>query len=101
MSKIFIGLGGSVFLAIYLVLIMVFGGVVLRDLWLWFVIPLFPTLPALTIAQAAGVKAVIGFASGLQFPPKDESKFSWTKVVIPFAAYALVWFMGWVLKGFV
>ena len=52
---------------VVMVPIALLGGVVLSDLWAWFVVPVFPTAPTLTTIQAVGIAIVAGFfKSGLK-----------------------------------
>ena len=81
-------------------------GFVLKKLWGWFVIPLFPSAPAVSIAQAIGISLVVGYLTHQDSESKSESSASSAKGVMAFALLglfiqsAIVFLFGWVTHLF-
>jgi hypothetical protein len=72
------------------------SGFVLSVLWGWFAAPL--GAPVLTVGQACGVRAIVGYLTFT--PPKENEETSSTAHTIVFAALApaLALFFGWLIK---
>jgi hypothetical protein len=76
---------------------------VLTKLWAWFIVPLFPGAPSLTMAQAYGIALVIAMVthqhSEAQEEP-DKEKRQIAAIVSLFVWPLLVLFVGWIVKAY-
>ncbi len=57
-------------------LMSVIDGWILSLFWVWFILPLFPTLPALDVIHAIGLAAVVRALrpNGINYDESDEAK---------------------------
>ena len=72
-------------------------GFVLTKLWVWFVIPLFPSVPVLALWQAVGLAMVVNYITGQQSITSKDHETNWGATV--FASFILPWmtlFFGWI-----
>ena len=72
-------------------------GFVLVILWRWFVVPVFPSLPQLTVTQAVGLALI---ASLLQIRPYT-GEHEWIDVVAHKLAYGILLPPSMLLIGFI
>lgn len=95
-------LGGLLLIAIALVYGVFAWGIVMYEFWYWFVLPVFPTLPHVTIVQCVGLMLFIGLfhtniPQVIKKEYKDESMHNWMTVLAPPVALLV----GWLIHIFV
>jgi hypothetical protein len=97
-------IGALAFLPLFAVVSWLLNGVVLVQLWEWFVRPVFETAPAITVWQSVGLAAVVGFltdklayAQAIKDPEKTK-----TPWIVAYAITNPLWALalGWVLQYF-
>jgi len=76
----------------------VWGGIVLRMLWAWFIVPTFG-LPSLSIPVAIGIGLMMTFLTYKYFP-KEEGKDIYISVVSEFLVPFLALVLGWMVHLF-
>jgi hypothetical protein len=91
-------LGGLLLIALALFYGAFAWGFVMYKFWGWFVLPVFPLLPTLTIVQCVGLMCFIGlFHSNvpqiIKKEYKDESQHTWITVLAPPVSL----FIGWLI----
>lgn len=85
-----------------------YSGLVLSYLWAWFIIPVFPALPALTFIQAGGIMLLVGFlnygilmVTSIHLSSHDreiaESPFKLAMMSMIFIT--LCWLIAWFFKA--
>jgi hypothetical protein len=82
----------------YMVLVTLLNGVVLVDLWQWFIVPIFHIAP-LNIPQALGISLMVGFMAhqiSRQKDTEDNRVVLFTAVLRTLSA----WGFGWVIMKF-
>lgn len=72
------------------------GGVVLQDLWGWFIVPF--GLPELGLAHAIGINIIVGFLTYRYIPRKNGD--GWTAGITPFVYVLFAWVIGAVVHSF-
>ena len=72
------------------------GGVVLQDLWGWFIVPF--GLPELGLAHAIGINIIVGFLTYRYIPSKDGD--GGTAGITPFVYVLFAWGIGAVVHSF-
>lgn len=81
---------------------MLFRGMVVRDLWYWFVVPL--GLPVLSIAHAIGLSGMIFYITfAIREESKDDKTFFQsfiTNLIAAFILGLLAWGTGWAVAQF-
>lgn len=100
-------IGALIIVGIFLLLAptVILDGWVLSILWRWFVTPVFPALPVLSVAQATGLFVVVGMARlGIKaedYTDSDGHGSPWMMVVMGLAGPLLLLLLGqlvlWVL----
>lgn len=78
----------------------IINGFIIVDMWEWFVLPIFVTLPALTTGQAIGLGVITGYMCKYHkiWEPKEEKeagagfKFA-MGIILPF----FVWLNAWIV----
>ncbi len=78
------------------------GGIVLRDLWKWFVIPIF-NMNELSIIQAIGLNFFVGFMiiKVKDLDSKDEEDYAWLVNIIKATLFNLMmWGFGYIIYLF-
>jgi hypothetical protein len=101
---------GCLGLAAGFVLLVVFGvlwrAFVLTKLWVWFILPVFPTLPTLSLAQMYGVALVVGsltHTADSEPEPDDEearNKRHIHRIANGFLYPLLLLTVGWIVKRY-
>lgn len=81
---------------ILIVLGSLLGGVVLQDLWGWFVTPF--GLPQLGLAHAIGINVIAGFLTYRYVPSKEGD--GWVASITPFVYILCAWGIGAVVHSF-
>lgn len=77
----------------------IINGIVIRLLWLWFIVPVFEA-PALTVAQAIGLTFLVRFAlTSLNKATKEELEWSDVAAWLIYPLFALG--IGWAIAQFV
>ena len=77
-------------------------GLVLYKFWYWFLLPVFPVLPAISYLAAVGLFIFIGLfdrntgASYITDEYKDKSTMVWASLALPWGAL----FVGWIFSLF-
>ncbi len=84
--------------AIALFLSVILGGIVTKDLWLWFFVETF-NLPELSIASAIGISLVIGWIAKNPYKPEDEG--FWHILLESLIRTLSAWGVGWIIYQFV
>jgi hypothetical protein len=100
MEALLVLLGGSVLVFGLIAVFTILDGLLLAQLWTWFIIPIFH-LPGITIGQAIGLSMVISFTTNQSNPYKGESKDG----IVVFGEYVLkllfYWGLAYVIHFFV
>lgn len=80
------------------------GALVLRDLWSWFVVPLWPMMWELQLPEALGINLVVGYITHQTYPgpsKKDvtgKASHEWLHVFqISVAVPASFWTVGYIV----
>lgn len=87
---------GFVLTGVLLILGSLLGGVVLQDLWGWFVTPF--GLPQLGLAHAIGINVIAGFLTYRYVPSKEGDV--WVAGITPFVYILCAWGIGAVVHSF-
>lgn len=82
----------------YMVLTTLLAGVVLVDLWVWFVMPIFH-VGALNIPQALGISLLVGFMTH-QISNSKQTEKTATIFVTGAMRPLILWGIGWVIMKF-
>lgn len=93
-------LGFIVLVLVWTCLYIVLGGIILKDFWEWFILPVFPLLPALTIKTAAGLSFIVGHMCKYikLFETEEEKKRNkWEKIFVALTLYPFLWGCGYLL----
>ncbi len=82
--EVFLALLGALsFAGLMIAVGVLLNGLALSLLWSWFIVPLFPSMPVLTVGQSIGVAMVVGFLT-YQYvdaePSKDSKK--WLNAIL-------------------
>lgn len=73
-------------------------GLVMYKFWGWFLLPVFPSLPSLTFAQAMGLAVFIGLFHTVQTQViKKEYKDELQGLLLPIVAPWVTLFFGWII----
>jgi len=74
-------------------------GLVVWKFWYWFLLPVFPTLPAITFIQGVGIMLVVSLFRGHPAQIiKDEYVNKSTGIIITAIMPWLALFLGWLIK---
>lgn len=87
---------GFVLTGVLLILGTLLGGVVLQDLWGWFIVPF--GLPELSLAHAVGINVIAGFLTYRYVPSKEGD--GWVAGITPFVYILCAWGIGAVVHSF-
>jgi hypothetical protein len=97
---IIIGVLGIILLVAFILVYATFAwGFVLWKFWYWFLLPVFPSLPEVTLVQCVGLMFILSLFH-VQTPQmikkeyKDESLQNWATFLSPL----LTLFIGWLIK---
>lgn len=80
------------------ILLVLLSGVVLVDLWAWFVVPVFH-LVHLDIPQALGISLLVGYLTKQIDTKKSDDKMR-NKFVTDFLWALSTWGIGWIISKF-
>ncbi len=92
-------LGGIALIALALLYHAFAWGIVCWKFWYWFLLPVFPTLPEVTLIQCVGLMMFVGLFhdTPLQVIKEeyvDNTKKNWITFLTPLIAL----FLGWLIK---
>jgi hypothetical protein len=92
-------LGGIVLFALAILYGAFAWGFICWKFWYWFLLPVFPTLPEVTLVQCVGLMMFIGlFHTAIPPMPKkeyrDDTSKNWATVIAP----PIVLLLGWLVK---
>lgn len=80
------------------------GGWVLSIVWTWFVIPLFPMAPILTIPQAIGFSLVTGMLAGSSSQTDNKERTTGEEIVhllaVAFGRPIMILVIAYIIKSF-
>lgn len=75
----------------------ILNGFIICDMWKWFIVPIFPNMPILTIGQAIGLGLITAWMCKYQkITDTEEEKnrnINYIQAIFPFS----VWFCAWIL----
>lgn len=99
MEILLMGLGVVVLLGIALFYGAFSWGLVTWKFWYWFLLPIFPTLPAITFLQAVGLAFFISLFKGqpaqaIKKEYADQTNMAIAQILAPW----LTLFVGWLVK---
>ena len=77
-------------------------GFVINKFWIWFVLPVFDSAPALDIGHAIGISMVVSILTYQHVPQLKDQKYDSTGAIAFGLSYPLTaLLMGWVVKQFI
>ena len=71
-------------------------GFVTYKFWHWFILPVFPNMPLVTLLQAIGLSTFIGLFKGTKESVKKEYRED-SSTIIPWIAPLVVFGIGWII----
>lgn len=95
MAALFLVIGGFV----SYILLVLLSGIVLVDLWGWFVVPVFH-LAQLNIPQALGFSLLVGYLTKSINTKQDENSIFY-KFGLGFFWSLTMWGLGWIISRFI
>lgn len=96
------GIAVAVLTPILLAVVYILNGWVIFNYWGWFVLPVFETLPVITLAQAVGLSLVSSlFKTGTYGLAKDENVSKWSKFGMMLFAPVYMVILGWVVHSLI
>jgi hypothetical protein len=98
--EIIIGILGIILLVAFIFVYATFAwGFVCWKFWYWFLLPVFPTLPAVTLVQCVGLMLFLHLFNvqtpqGIKKEYRDDSAHNWASVLAP----PVTLLVGWLIK---
>lgn len=84
---------------VYALLIAIFSGIVLADLWAWFINPIF-NIGTLSIPQAIGISLIIEYLT-YQTPTNKTTESSINLALMGIIKILFTWGLGWIVYQFI
>lgn len=101
-----VGIGLAVLFSLVIVLGYIVSGLVLSILWGWFVVPIFPLVPEISIAEAIGITLIVhlfmrSLATKADTDEESETSTKLGKMLArSFVAPFITLFIGWIVLQF-
>ena len=92
---------GALLLLLFIPVIYVLNGWVIQNYWNWFVLPVFETLPILTLGQSVGLSLVVSmFKADISNVTKKDSE-ALERLTTMLLAPPLMVLFGWIVYSFI
>ena len=86
-------------IVVYSIFAVILGGIVLVDLWAWFIVPVFH-MGVLNIPQAIGISILVGYMTH-QVSHSKQTESMANIFLVGFIRVLMAWGMGWIVHQFI